>query len=146
MKYNIGQVVYGILNDKGIVYPYLIVEEQTKRTLNGVNTEYIAQAGLDKESLIQLSKIENAEFFTSLDEVKQKLMNNALMTVDAMLSDVNAHAQSWYNVDSTAKTQSQETSIEQTPVVGPDNDHDEIRVDLGNGMIGKLKRSANSAL
>ena len=81
--YDVGQVLYLILNKKQQVVPVQVVEQLVRRTLDGEETLHSVKIPT-KEMLYKLEEL-NAEIYTSLDLVRDKLQDNATSVIGAMI-------------------------------------------------------------
>jgi hypothetical protein len=73
MRYEVGQVLFVILSKKSQVYPMMVVEEITKKTLQGENVNYVLRGGADPTSTVLLNQVDG-EIFESAEEAKKTLI------------------------------------------------------------------------
>lgn len=132
--YEVGQLIYTIIEDKHKVMPLKVSEQVTTKTLEGEKTVYKAiLPGSNKKVL--LSKLSN--IWTDLEEVKEHMLQNASQAIDNMLDETNKIREKYFidkELIDTCNIDSKEDIIESDVV-----DQSTIKVDLGNGQIGKLK-------
>lgn len=135
MRYSVGQVVYIILSKKGQVYPMRIIEEITKKTLKGEETNYVAQAGADLSTTILLDQIEG-EIFVTANEAKKILIERATSQIEKIVDNAVLKAKEWYTEKSNDDVEIHEL---------PQPKEDEYpTVKLPDGSVARLKISNNN--
>lgn len=133
MSYNVGQVLFVIFKNKMQVYPMMVVEEITKRTLKGEEMSYLLQGGSDKSTTILLSQVDG-EIFESSDEAKYVLVSRATSQIEKLVDDAVLKAEKWYSINSQEK-EIMSLSKDDNKIIS----NDEINVTLPDGTIAKLK-------
>lgn len=133
MAYHVGQVLFVVLHKKMQVYPMMVVEEITKRTMKGEETNYVLQGGVDTSTTILLNQVDG-EIFESAEEAKYVLTNRATAQIERIVDNAVVKASEWYSTSSAVeKPQSQVMSL---------SSHDEsegLKVELPDGTIANLK-------
>lgn len=111
--YSIGQIIYVLLSREKSVVPMQIVEEISRKTKDGLQVSYVATfgSGENKESII-ISDIKG-ELFSSLDEIRQNLLQKATSSIDALLVSAKKKADLWY----PHLEVQQQASVQQEPEV-----------------------------
>jgi len=132
MKYKIGQVLYVLLNREMSICPVQVVEEITKRSINGENVSYIVKIGKNKET-IPLSEI-GGQPFESIEDLRNTLIDRITKTIDVIVSTTLEKANSLYKNIETAP--SKESNVNQE--IAKDNDEDAI-LTLPDGTTAKVK-------
>ena len=133
MPYRVGQVLFVILNKKMQVYPMMVIEEITKRTMRGEETNYVLQGGSDSSITILLNQVDG-EIFESADEAKYVLTNRATAQIEKIVDDAVAKAAEWYSSPSDNKSTSQEVMS-----LSSSNDPAEVKIELPDGTVANLK-------
>lgn len=136
MRYHVGQIIYAVLHTKGQVYPMLIVEEITKKTLKGEEVNYVLQAGSDASSTVLLSQVEGEVFLTP-NEAKTSLISRASTQIEKLIMNSVKKAEEWYANPSVEKT------VHELPQSFQEEE-DESTVTLPDGTVARLK-AANIA-
>lgn len=131
MKYSVGQVIFVILSKKGQVYPMMVIEEITKKTMKGAETNYVLQAGSTSSSTIMLNDIEG-EVFTTASEARLTLISRATEQIDRIVATAVRKAEEWYSVQSV---DSEDEVVHELP---PPQDPDQF-VTLPDGTTARLK-------
>jgi len=134
MRYNVGQVIYVILSKKGQVYPMRIIEEITKKTLKGEETNYVAQAGADLTTTILLDQIEG-EIFVTAAEAKITLIERATSQIEKIIDNAVLKANEWYSIKN-------QEDIEIHELPQPEEEYPTVK--LPDGSVARLKISNNN--
>jgi hypothetical protein len=95
MKYSVGQVIYVILKKEQRVYPMQIVEEITKKTLEGADTTYAVRGGNDPKSQLMISEIDG-EIFDSAEKARSALTQRAVESINRLVDVAIQKAKEWY--------------------------------------------------
>jgi len=103
MAYRVGQVLFVVLHKKMQVYPMMVVEEITKRTMKGEETNYVLQGGVDPSTTILLNQVDG-EIFESADEAKYVLTNRATAQIEKIVDAAVSKASEWYSSDGRQAT------------------------------------------
>jgi len=87
MLYGVGDIIWVVGKDRPGLRVYRVVEEVTKRTLDGTITSYRLQTGRrdGKNKLVNMETIDG-EFFSDKQEVRDRLLENATSAIDRMIS------------------------------------------------------------
>ena len=83
--YDVGTVLWIIHTDRPGLVAYRVVEEITKRTLEGEQIQYLVQPAAPKARTVQLESIKGRIFLDS-EEAKQALVENATKAIDAIVT------------------------------------------------------------
>ena len=83
-QYDVGTVLWIIHRDRPGLVAYRIVEEITKKTLEGEKIQYLVQPAVPKSRTVQLESINGRIFLTS-EEAKNALIENATRAIDTMI-------------------------------------------------------------
>jgi len=95
MAYQVGQVVFVILNKEMTVYPMQIVEIVNKRTLSGETTVYMVQIGGKSPKLVSIDDVDG-QVYVSADGVRAALMDRVTNSVTQLIDNAVAKAKQWY--------------------------------------------------
>lgn len=94
MSYRVGQVVYVIMAREPRVVPLQVVEEVTKRTLEGETVEYIVR-GRDAENTMAISSVEG-EVFETAEKARKVLVERATSSVHRLIDKAVENARTWF--------------------------------------------------
>ena len=111
----------------------MVVEEITKRTMRGEETNYVLQGGSDSSTTILLNKVDG-EIFESADEAKYVLTNRATAQIEKIVDDAVVRAAEWYSSQPENESTSQEVMS-----LSSSNDPAEVKIELPDGTVANLK-------
>ena len=145
--HRVGQVLFIILNKKQQVIPVQVTEQIVRRTLNGEEISYTvsipAREGLKPMTLEQI----DGEVFTSIDQVKERMFENATEVINAITEKAGAVAKNRFDYQ-PERNENNDSSVEPLTdddvLVTPRNNTKspgpgEAMVDLGDGTVAKVK-------
>ena len=145
-QYRVGQILF-LIADASKVIPIQIIEEVIRTTLQGKEKTYIVKFPGKKGTTVDINKVKG-DLFTSKDQVKKYMIDNAKSAIEQMVSLAEEMSINIFNVssyDAPVRLESEEEIIELETVneenleqVQPPVDDGIIRVDLGNGKFGKI--------
>lgn len=99
MIYTIGQILYVVLKKEMTVYPMIVAEVVTKRTLEGETVVYMVRAGKKAdngdEMLISISDVEG-EIFDSSETARKTLTDRATGQISKLVENAVSKAREWY--------------------------------------------------
>jgi hypothetical protein len=84
MPYEVGDVLWIIHKDRPGLIAYRVIEEITKKTLDGEIVQYLVLPASPKARSVQLETI-NGRIFQSKEEAKAALMENATKAIDVIV-------------------------------------------------------------
>jgi cell division protein YceG involved in septum cleavage len=86
MSYEVGDIVWVVGYERPGLRVFRVVEEVTKKTLQGTITSYRLQPPLpvEKSKLVPMENIEGT-FFTDKSSVRKELLENASSAIDRMI-------------------------------------------------------------
>lgn len=135
--YEVNDIVYSTLPDSGKVVPLKIIEVQILKRENSEEIKYKVKVPSKNEKTYCLSKFNNV--FSSIEEIKSYLTNNATKAINKMIDDAIDLETKYFNLNEKIKLD--EAKIEEKVLldVNEKDEVDYIKVDLGNGQVGKIK-------
>lgn len=81
--YNVGQIVYTILEDKFKIIPMKVIEKVVSTNLDGETTNFFAQIPSSKEiRKVNLNKFDYV--FSNIDETKDHMIKNATDAIEGL--------------------------------------------------------------
>lgn len=141
-KYRVGQILYVVLNKQMKVFPCQIVEELTKKTMNGNSVVYRVAIGKGSEPR-DLSDLDG-EVFDDPEVVKKTLTARASKMIEKMVAAATKASSEWYTASNVAP-EVQGLSLEDitpdlTPVDDPTDpdESDKPVVELPDGRVAKV--------
>ena len=137
--YEVGQVIYTILEDKYKVVPLKVSEQVITKTLEEEVISYKVLMPGKANKKISLDKIPNV--WTNINDIRKHLIDNANNAINKMLHETSS-IQNKYFFTKEAVSIDIDTCINDPNIdkINSD-DHETIKVDLGNGQVGNLKIS-----
>lgn len=135
--FKVGQILFVVPSRQTLVVPMQIVEELTKKSLQGTEVDYILRSS---EKLISLKEIQG-EIFESAEKAKASLTERAIKSVmklvdRAVLQAREQFPSSFENVAHNESSVDFPTEIHNNEVQELSNDS---TIDLGNGVKARIK-------
>jgi len=95
--YNVGQILYSVIETHFKVIPLKVIEKVAIENLDGLTTEFFVQLpDADEFKKVSLKKFK--KIFTSLDEVKVDLLDNANKSISNMIAEANELKNKAFNI------------------------------------------------
>ena len=94
--YEVGSVLWIIHKDSPGLMAYRVVEEITKKTLEGEQIQYLVEAAQPKTKAVRLESI-NGTIFEDSEEAKQKMIENATRAIDGMVKKIQVNVDKFFN-------------------------------------------------
>lgn len=138
--YQIGQVVFVVLNKKHQVYPMQVVETVTKKTLKGEEIKYFLQAGSDVNSRIMLDQIDG-EVFTSAQNAKSTLISRATDQISKLVALAENKAKEWYGKKEVDAIE--DMTLPEPKIEFKDEPQDAELVMLPDGQMARVRLPKN---
>ena len=107
-NYEVGSVLWIIHTDRPGLMAYQVVEEITKKTLEGEQIQYLVRAAMSKTKTVRLEQIKG-NIYQDAEEAKQKMIENATKAIDGMVQKIQNNVNNVFGIE--------EESVEPTPVV-----------------------------
>ena len=144
-QYRVGQILF-LIADASKVVPIQVVEEVIRTTLDGKEKTYMIKFPDKKETTADIKKVKG-ELFTSKDEVRSYMIDNAKNAIEQMVTlaeeiSINIFNASSYDTPFPEENEQEiitlKDSVEEKVEVQQPAVDGIIRVDLGNGKFGKI--------
>jgi shikimate kinase len=84
-NYEVGQIIYTILEEKQLVLPVQVVEQVVVKNLTGEETNYKVLLPNKKKQKVSIERLQ--KLFNSVDEVSNYLLENVKKAIEIMASD-----------------------------------------------------------
>ncbi len=147
--YDVGQVVFVISDKHKRVLPVRVVEQVVRRTLDGETVEYKVQ-GDNRKQTYTLSQI-GSNHFSSAEDVRKYMYENATTTIDEIVNEALTVAQSKYAYQETIAGLPLNPQPQEVPEVPPDifvdngatvpEDEKKARIKLPDGTYANVNVS-----
>ncbi len=145
-NYKVGQVIFVIDSEKNSVMPGRIIEEITKKTLEGDQIQYKVIFGVDPKNTVDLSTIKG-EIYCSLHDVKKVLFENISKWVESQIQKTAKATMAWYKFDALSTIQqTEQKQVEVPELCMPSINYDEpiipeepMMIEIAPGQFAKVK-------
>ena len=138
--YDVGQVLYVILEKKRVILPVRVSEQIVRRSSSGETVTYRVEIP-GKDQVVSLSDLSQSHF-SSLEEVNRELLSNAEQMILTMTQKARAIAKEFFDVREPGDI-AIPTPISTNEVI----EHEEkLKVDLPDGTVGVIGKVDLSAL
>ena len=124
--YEVGQIIYSILEDKQVLIPLQVIEQVTTKNLEGEITQYKVLVPNKNRQKINLDKFN--KIFEDLDVASEYLLNNAKSAIDDMV--LKALELEDLNFKKEKQTQVKPVACKNEP--------EKIKIDLGDGLSANI--------
>ena len=95
-SYEVGTVVWIIHTDRPGLMAYRVVEEITKKTLEGEQIQYLIQAATSTSKTVKLESIKG-EVYSNSEEAKMKMIENATRAIDGMVVKIQNNVNKYFH-------------------------------------------------
>lgn len=130
--YVVGQVLYAVFKKESKVIPIRVVEEITRKTLEGLRVDYTVQAGPSGESNISLELLaKECEVFDSPGQVIETLTDRAKTSITRLVASASQKSDAWYGKQADDLGYSAETTV--------DVAQEHVNVVLPDGTVARAK-------
>jgi hypothetical protein len=129
MDYSIGQVLFVVDKKSAKVFPIQVIEEITKKTIQGEIVSYVVSVGSGEGERLPLDDFKHHEVFDSAESVKIALSKRAAETISRIVDSAAQKAVEWYASATVVE------SHDDHDVASP---HDGMMVTLADGRIAKV--------
>ena len=93
--YEVGSIVWIIHTDRPGLMAYRVVEEITKKTLEGEQIQYLVQSATPKSKTVRLDQIQG-NIYEDSEEAKQKMIENATKAIDGMVLKIQNNVNTFF--------------------------------------------------
>jgi|SRR5210317_1229246 ribosome-associated translation inhibitor RaiA len=134
--YEVGNILWIISQEKPGVMPHRVIEEVTKKTLEGSTTQYVVEVpGRNRSRILK----ETDDVYTSIDSAKSELMSRAEKAIDKMLQRGNEIISEWSVVNvETSKKETLDDIQTSSKIEPADNTVGQEMVTLPDGQKVKI--------
>lgn len=113
MNYRVGQVLYVVLKKEMRIFPLQVVEQITKKSLEGETTTYMVRGGTDPKALLLITDVDG-EIFDSAEKARVELTERATSSITKLVAAATQKAQEWYPNSFEAPSDEQLSLIKKT--------------------------------
>ena len=97
-QYDVGTILWIIHTERPGLVAYRVVEEITKRTLDGEVIQYLVQPAMPRAKTVPLESIKGRIFLSS-EEAKNALIENATRAIDTMIEKTQVLVDKFFTVN-----------------------------------------------
>lgn len=105
--FEVGSVLWIIHTDRPGLMAYRVIEEITKKTLDGEQIQYLVQAAMPKSKTVKLESIKG-QVFEESEEAKMRLIENATKAIDGMVVKIQKNVDKFFNNEKEEKQSTQQ--------------------------------------
>lgn len=134
-QYEVGQILYTTSNTSFKIIPVQVVEEVIRTTIKGKEKTYMISFPDDKKTIVDIKKLKGKTFKTKKG-VEEYLLENTRQAIKQLLKEADVIRSDAFGSTSQEK---EEQALEES--VQPSGESDIIKVDLGNGQVGRIPKS-----
>ena len=102
-QHEVGSVLWIIHTDRPGLMAYRVIEEITKKTLDGEQIQYLVQSATPKSKTVKLETIKG-QVYSDPEEAKMKLIENATRAIDGMVEKIQGNIDRFFNNKSAEST------------------------------------------
>ena len=140
--HEVNDIVYSTLPDSGKIVPLKVIEVQIVKRESSEEVKYKVKVPSKNEKTYCLSKFNSV--FNSIEDIKSYLTNNATKAINKMVDEAIELEEKYFVNKEKVNTEEIKLDEEHTDqavsdVKTLDKEDDYIKVDLGNGQVGKIK-------
>ena len=95
-NYEVGSVLWIIHTDRPGLMAYRVVEEITKKTLEGEQIQYLIQAATSTSKTVKLESIKG-DVYSDSEEAKMKMIENATRAIDGMVVKIQNNVNKYFH-------------------------------------------------
>jgi hypothetical protein len=100
--YEVGQVLFIILNKRPQVIPVQVVEQVVRRSVSGEEIQYSVNVpAKDGDKVLELESIDGS-VFEDAEDARRSMLDNATRTIDGFIEKAMSVASARFNFDSGA--------------------------------------------
>ena len=127
--YEVGQIVYSILEERQILLPLQIIEQVITKNLEGELTQYKVLVPNKNQQKLNLNKFDKV--FEDLDDASDYLLKNAKNAIEEMvLKAIELEENSFTKKEITKKENST-----------CKNEPNKVKIELGDGLVANIDAS-----
>jgi hypothetical protein len=128
--YQVGQILYTIIEDKKIIVPVRIIEEVTIKNLDYEKTIYKVMLPNKKSQKVELDRFD--QVFQEIDEASNFLIENAKKAIEKISYDALELEEKFFKKEETKEL------VPQIDDGACNNDDNKVKIDLGDGTSASI--------
>lgn len=128
--YQVGQILYTIIEDKKIIVPVRIIEEVTIKNLDYEKTIYKVMLPNKKSQKVELDRFD--QVFREIEEASNFLIDNAKKAIEKISYDALELEEKFFRKEDTKEV------VPQIDDGVCNNDDKKVKIDLGDGTSASI--------
>jgi len=132
-QYEVGQILYMTSSKSFKIIPIQVVEEVVRTTISGKEKTYMICFPDKEKTVTDINKIKS-KIFKTIADVESHLIENTKAAIKQLIKEAEL-----IKNDAFGSIKKTDDVIEDDPVQ-QSNPDDIIKVDLGNGQIGRISK------
>lgn len=128
--YQVGQILYTIIEDKKIIVPVRIIEEVTIKNLDYEKTIYKVMLPNKKSQKVELDRFD--QVFKEIEEASNFLIDNAKKAIEKISYDALELEEKFFRKEDTKEV------VPQIDDSACNNDNKKVKIDLGDGTSASI--------
>ena len=128
--YQVGQILYTIIEDKKIIVPVRIIEEVTIKNLDYEKTIYKVMLPNKKSQKVELDRFD--QVFKEIEEASSFLIDNAKKAIEKISCDALELEEKFFRKEDTKEV------VPQIDDGVCNNDDKKVKIDLGDGTSASI--------
>jgi hypothetical protein len=134
-QYEVGQILYLASEKSFKIIPVQVVEEVIRTTIKGKEKTYMIMFPDQEKTTVDIAKVPGNLLFKDAKSIREYMLENTRSAIDRLLHEANKVKSSVF-----APTQPPEPEHPKDEVVQQEDGDVIIKVDLGNGQFGRIKK------
>ena len=130
--YEVGQVLYTVIESKQIILPVKVIEQVTVKSLEGETTDYKMMLPNKKLQKVDSKKFSN--LFKDISEIEEYLLSKAKEAIDQMLLDSITLEDEFFTQKNNKENKENITEDSLTC----NNETNKVKIDLGDGTVANI--------
>ena len=136
-EYKVGQILFLIGTKSTRIIPVQITEEVVRTTVEGKQKTYTVMLPDKIKTTVDIKEIKG-ELFKTWQDLRIQMLANATKAIDNMITKAVNISENVFNISKDDKLELLDNDTLNDKNVQHDENHDIIKVDLGNGQVGNM--------
>tara|TARA_R110001583_G_scaffold110653_1_gene259611 strand:- start:89 stop:517 length:429 start_codon:yes stop_codon:yes gene_type:complete len=132
-QYEVGQILYMTSSKSFKIIPIQVIEEVVRTTIDGKEKTYMVRFPDKGRTVSDIKKIKSV-IFKTVKAVEAHLISNTKKAIKELIKEADLIKNDAFGSIKKIETQ------EEPKIMQQDNPDDIIKVDLGNGQIGRISK------
>lgn len=130
-EYEVGQILYTTSTSSFKIIPIQVVEEVIRTTIHGKEKTYMVCFPDEKKTIVDIKKIKG-NIFKTTKGVEEHLLDNTKNAIKQLIKEADVIKSDAFGANTVELKDN---------FVQPENESGIIKVDLGNGQVGRIDKN-----